>query len=148
MSIVPHSDDAYLQDQLKRIPRQAAHYAPYDENYGVERILPDDLSVSKLWKQWCSEHDTEFYEQAVRVKFWRSYDKKSQWPRTEELVLKPKLSHTSYARHFNVYDLRFGAPRVDMCEVCDSFLARIKACDDAAKTLKLQVALETLMQAM
>jgi hypothetical protein len=53
--------------------------------------------------------------------------------------MKPKLSHTTYLEYFNVYDLRFGVPRVDTCEVCDSFLAKIKACVDPAELLQYQV---------
>ena len=121
------------------IPRQAAHYAPYDENYGAKRILPDDLNQSILWKQWCLEHAPLFHEQAIRLKFWRSLDRKSHWPLAEETVMKPKLSYTTYCRHFSAYDLRFGAPRVDTCETCDAFLAKIKACNEPAKLLKLQV---------
>ena len=65
-----------IKEQLKRFPRQASHYSPYDESAGKDRILPEDLSYSKCWKQWCRENDKEFAEQADRLKFWRSMDRK------------------------------------------------------------------------
>ena len=102
---------------MKRIPRQSAHYAPYSGTYGRERILPPDLNPTKLWKQWCLEQDPDFHEQAKRLKFWRSFDRKRQWPvypypemREDEMLLKPKLAHTTYFKRFKEYDLRFGQP--------------------------------------
>jgi hypothetical protein len=39
------------EEQLKRFPRRASHYSFYDESAGKDRILPEDLSYSKCWKQ-------------------------------------------------------------------------------------------------
>jgi hypothetical protein len=139
-----HADS--VKRQLKRIPRQSSHYAPYrDQQAGTERILPSDLTYTKCWRLWCEENDPEFYEQAVRVKFWRSLDRKQQWPvpgkllHEGESVLKPKLAHSTYYLHFTKYNLRFGAARVDTCETCDGFINKVKAfanqeCHECLKT--------------
>lgn len=40
-----------IKERLKRFPRRASHYSLYDESAGKDRILPEDLSYSKCWKQ-------------------------------------------------------------------------------------------------
>ena len=129
-----------IKEQLKRFPRQASHYSPYDESAGKDRILPEDLSYSKCWKQWCRENDKEFAEQADRLKFWRSMDRKQNWPRPsklkDEIIMKPRCAHSTYHYEFNKYDLRFGKPRVDTCDVCDKFGEKEKAYTIDEKTEK------------
>ena len=105
-----------------------------------------DLKDTVLWRMWCKEHDPEFYAQASVLKFWRSFDRKGQWPSAEQIlsvsgletVLKPKLSHTSYAEHFHAYDLRRGSPRVDTCDKCDCYNDKIAAETDEAEERRLQ----------
>ena len=128
------------QGATKEISAPSFHYAPYDESAGKDRILPEDLSYSKCWKQWCRENDKEFAEQAGRLKFWRSLDRKHNWPRPsklkDEVIMKPRCAHSTYHYEFNKYDLRFGKPRVDTCDVCDKFREAEKACTIDEKTEK------------
>ena len=81
-----------IKDQLKKFPRQASHYSPYDEAAGKERILAEDLNYSKCWKLFCKEIDPGFTKQAEEIGYWRSMDRKSQCP-AGVIALKPKACH-------------------------------------------------------
>jgi len=76
-SKVKHAES--IKEQIKKVPREISHYTPYREAAaGKECVLPKDLNATKLWKLWLSEHDPEFHEQAKRIKYWRSYDRKER----------------------------------------------------------------------
>lgn len=140
-----------IKEQIKNVPWEISHYTPYREAAaGKERVLPKDLNATKLWKLWLLEHDPEFHEQAKRIRYWRSYDRKERCPvpfidggrvlQEGEAVLKPKCSHTTYFELLSEYDLVFGGRKVDTCPKCDEFATKIAAFEDqnSAECMKLK----------
>jgi hypothetical protein len=132
-----------IKEQIKRFPRQASHYSPYDESYGKDRILSEELNYSKCWQLWCEENDNEFYKQATELQYWQSRDRKKDRPPPHvAVVIKPKCSFDTYVRAFKAYNLRFGRPRVDTCEDCDGYAATLKSSQWSAMSAAVKAGIE------
>jgi hypothetical protein len=107
------------------------HYVKHDDACKLQSFA-QNVTRASLWWEFCERYDKPFTDQAKRLGYRHSLDKKDQCPSLEIFAqdialkqIKPRVSYERARLLFKDYNVRFGKIAVDTCETCETLRFKI-----------------------
>lgn len=114
-----------VKEHIKRYPRSTGHYS-IKAQYYARYFTDSTLTAVKMWKDFCRLNDRGFYNAAVRVSYWPSYDDHNSYKKKPKVSMpKPLLTYQSLLNYLKLYDVSFKKLQADVCDECDRLQAVI-----------------------
>lgn len=96
-----------VKDHINSFPKRISHYS---RRHSGKKYLPSDLNISKMHDLYLEKHEPEIFQKIKNGE-----------------KCTPKISYEYYNYLFNThFNLSFGSPRTDVCDVCDHCTVQIQ----------------------
>lgn len=106
-----------VHNHIKSFPRCTSHYSR-SKNIKKHYLSPE-LNIKKMYELYLERYEQDVY------KYWFTNDKSAH---------KPKVSYDFYFRYFKSnFNMTFGHPRSDTCQVCDRIENQLKGKDNLSQ---------------
>jgi hypothetical protein len=95
-----------FEKHLKRYPRGTGHYSTTAQDK-YRYFQDEDLSRVIVWKDFLKIYHKVFWDQATRVRFWKTHDTLQYKENPSGVLEKPKLAYYTACEYLSHYDVSF-----------------------------------------